>query len=105
VVKFLRPALELIAILEDAKSKGLDSKDYDGTRWPARVNALQSGDRAGESARVKFDVALTVSEQDISQTCTSGGSIQRDCIRILTQNANLATPGRSFGRKLLAHKV
>jgi L,D-transpeptidase YcbB len=54
-------ALEMIAILEDADKEGLDSKDYDGPRWPDRVKDLQSSNRATESARVKFDVALTVS--------------------------------------------
>lgn len=54
-------ALELIHILEEAENKGLDSKDYDGARWPDRVKALQSGDGASEFGRVKFDVALTVS--------------------------------------------
>jgi murein L,D-transpeptidase YcbB/YkuD len=54
-------ALELIRILEEADKKGLDSKDYDGERWPDRVKALQSGNGAAESGRIKFDVALTVS--------------------------------------------
>ena len=35
-------ALELISILEAADLKGLDSKDYDGGRWPERLNALQT---------------------------------------------------------------
>src|SRR5277367_4506187 len=30
-------ALELIRILEEAETKGLDSKDYDGGRWPDRI--------------------------------------------------------------------
>ena len=54
-------ALELIRILEEAETKGLDSKDYDGARWPDRVKALQSGNQAAESERVRFDLALTVS--------------------------------------------
>jgi L,D-transpeptidase YcbB len=54
-------ALELIRILEAAETKGLESKDYDGARWPDRVKALQSGSGAAESGRVRFDVALTVS--------------------------------------------
>jgi L,D-transpeptidase YcbB len=54
-------ALELIRILEEAEKKGLDSKDYDGERWPDRVKALQSGNGVSESERIKFDVALTVS--------------------------------------------
>jgi hypothetical protein len=54
-------ALELIEILEEAENKGLDSKDYDGGRWQNRVKGMQTGDRATESDRVRFDVALTVS--------------------------------------------
>ena len=54
-------ALELIRILEAAEMKGLQSKDYDGPRWPDRVKALESGSGAAESGRVRFDVALTVS--------------------------------------------
>jgi hypothetical protein len=33
-------ALELIRILEAADMKGLQSKDYDGSRWPDRMKAL-----------------------------------------------------------------
>jgi L,D-transpeptidase YcbB len=54
-------AMEAIEILEDADQKGLDSRDYDGVKWPERLRALQSQDGALESALVKFDVALTVS--------------------------------------------
>jgi L,D-transpeptidase YcbB len=54
-------ATELIGILEDADQKGLDSKDYDGARWPERLKTLQSPSTATESALIKFDVALTVS--------------------------------------------
>jgi len=54
-------ALELIGILEDADQKGLDSKDYDGERWPQRLKLLQGSSGASESDLVKFDVALTVS--------------------------------------------
>ena len=54
-------ALELIAILREADKEGLDSKDYDGERWPDRLRELQSGAGATESAQVRFDVALTVS--------------------------------------------
>jgi L,D-transpeptidase YcbB len=52
-------AQQLIAILEQADRKGLDSRDYDGERWPDRVRELQSG--SSQSALAKFDVALTVS--------------------------------------------
>jgi murein L,D-transpeptidase YcbB/YkuD len=54
-------ALELIRILKEAESKGLDSKDYDGPRWPDRLKALQSDSGPRESPRIRFDVALTVS--------------------------------------------
>jgi len=54
-------ALELIGILEDADQKGLDSRDYDGERWPQRLKLLQGSSGAPESDLVKFDVALTVS--------------------------------------------
>jgi murein L,D-transpeptidase YcbB/YkuD len=54
-------ATELISILENADQKGLDSKDYDGARWPERLKTLQSPSAATESALMKFDVALTVS--------------------------------------------
>ncbi len=54
-------AIETIGILEKADQKGLDSRDYDGVKWPERLKALQSPGGATESALVKFDVALTVS--------------------------------------------
>lgn len=54
-------AIELIRILEQAESKGLDSMDYDGPQWPYRLKALQSDNGPEESARIRFDVALTVS--------------------------------------------
>jgi murein L,D-transpeptidase YcbB/YkuD len=56
-----KQALELIEILEEAEKKGLDSKDYDGERWPERVKALITAAAKDESALVNFDVALTVS--------------------------------------------
>ncbi len=54
-------ALQAIEILENADQKGLDSRDYDGAKWPERRKALQSPGGASESALIKFDVALTVS--------------------------------------------
>jgi murein L,D-transpeptidase YcbB/YkuD len=54
-------ALELVRILEAAGQKGLDSRDYDGPRWPDRVKALQNEKADAESLRLRFDVALTVS--------------------------------------------
>jgi murein L,D-transpeptidase YcbB/YkuD len=53
-------ARELIAILDDAEEKGLDSKDYDGGRWDGRIKSLD-GAAPDQSTLVKFDVALTVS--------------------------------------------
>ena len=54
-------ALELIGILQQAGNKGLDSKDYDGERWAARVKALTEASSKDESALVNFDLAMTVS--------------------------------------------
>jgi murein L,D-transpeptidase YcbB/YkuD len=54
-------ALELIAILQQAENKGLDSRDYDGERWPARVKALSAASSKDETALVNFEVAMTVS--------------------------------------------
>ena len=54
-------ARELIAILDDAEEKGLDSRDYDGGRWNERIKSLDGAAVPDESTRVKFDVALTVS--------------------------------------------
>ena len=54
-------ATELNGILKDADQKGLDSRDYDGARWPERLKGLQSPSTAAESVLIKFDVALTVS--------------------------------------------
>ena len=53
-------AIESIGILEEADQKGLDSRDYDGVKWPDRLRVLQSPNGARESALVKFDVAMTV---------------------------------------------
>ena len=54
-------ALGLIAILQKADGKGLDSRDYDGDKWMDRVNALTSAKAKEETPLVDFDVALTVS--------------------------------------------
>jgi murein L,D-transpeptidase YcbB/YkuD len=54
-------AVDLIAILEDSAEKGLDSKDYDGERWPGRLSALNSAAGRKESELTTTDVALTVS--------------------------------------------
>jgi len=48
-------ALELIAVLKQARSKGLEPEDYDAARWDERVR------RFGEpGAAARFEVALTV---------------------------------------------
>jgi murein L,D-transpeptidase YcbB/YkuD len=54
-------ALELIGILQNAAEKGLESKDYDGDRWAARISGLGRAAGREESAVVRMDVALTVS--------------------------------------------
>ena len=54
-------ALQLIGVLEQAETKGLESRDYDGERWPARLQALIASANKDESALVHFDLALTVS--------------------------------------------
>ncbi len=54
-------ASELIAILDSAGEKGLDSKDYDSERWAERIKALDNAAARDDSTVVKFDVALTVS--------------------------------------------
>ena len=46
-------ARAVIDILGNAESKGLNSEDYDRSRWPARIK------KPGDAAR--FDVALTIS--------------------------------------------
>ena len=56
-----KQALELAGILESAEQKGLESKDYDGERWPGRIGNVESGVSNREAELVKFDVALTVS--------------------------------------------
>ena len=48
-------------ILQQAGNKGLDNKDYDGERWPARVKALSAASSKDETGLVNFDVAMTVS--------------------------------------------
>ncbi|HYK04425.1 MAG TPA: L,D-transpeptidase family protein [Thermoanaerobaculia bacterium] len=47
-------AQAVIAILENAASKGLDAADYDAGQWTSRVNALRT-----DNALAAFDVALT----------------------------------------------
>ena len=59
--KLTEQAIALIDILEHAEQKGLDSKDYDGERWPEREKAVAAAAKPDEAALVKFDLALTVS--------------------------------------------
>lgn len=55
-------ALAMIAVLQSAGEKGLSAEDYDGSRWPGRLAALQPANgHPRESDLVRFDVALTVS--------------------------------------------
>ena len=56
------PAAAIIQILEAAEVKGLDSADYDGGLWSARVTALrQNHRRLSDHDLGRFDLALTVS--------------------------------------------
>jgi murein L,D-transpeptidase YcbB/YkuD len=48
----------IIEILKEADAKGLNSEDYDGSRWADRLTGLSS---ASDSDLVEFDLALTVS--------------------------------------------
>lgn len=52
-------ARELVAVLQNADQKGLNPEDYDGPKWPARVQTLQG--KSPESELIRFDLALTVS--------------------------------------------
>ena len=55
-------ALAATAALEQADQVGLDPADYDGPRWKDRIAALSAGGQdASEDARVRFDLALTIS--------------------------------------------
>ena len=55
-------AKSIIEALKDASAKGLDSEDYDGSRWADRLAALrQAGGVPTESDLARFDLALTVS--------------------------------------------
>ena len=51
-------AEEIIKILKEADAKGLNSEDYDGSRWGDRLTGLRS---ASDSDFAEFDLALTVS--------------------------------------------
>ncbi len=51
-------ALQMIAMLQQADTEGLDPEDYDASRWPERLAALPAQHSALDQLR--FDVALTV---------------------------------------------
>ncbi|HMK23052.1 MAG TPA: L,D-transpeptidase family protein [Terriglobales bacterium] len=51
-------AQAVIAILQSAPDEGLTAEDYDGPRWPGRVQLLKGKHTAADEAR--FDVGLTV---------------------------------------------
>jgi murein L,D-transpeptidase YcbB/YkuD len=51
-------AQDLIELLKQADSKGLNAEDYDGSRWADRVARLQQSPSQEDLAR--FDAALTV---------------------------------------------
>src|SRR5271163_2178450 len=56
----IRPqGLAVIGLLQNANAKGLDSEDYDGSRWQGRL--LKLNQRPSEQDLVSFDTALTVS--------------------------------------------
>ena len=51
-----------IAVLQSAAVKGLDPEDYDGSRWANRLMGLRPAvAQPSDSAKVRFDLALTVS--------------------------------------------
>jgi L,D-transpeptidase YcbB len=52
-------AAAVIAALRQSQLKGLDPEEYDASRWPARIEDLQSNSADAETIAI-FDVALTV---------------------------------------------
>jgi len=54
-------AKSIIEVLKNADAKGLDSEDYDGSRWSDRLAELtRTGKAPSESDLTRFDLALTV---------------------------------------------
>jgi L,D-transpeptidase YcbB len=51
--------LAVIELLKNADAKGLDSEDYDGSRWQGRI--LKLAQTPSEQDLISFDTALTVS--------------------------------------------
>jgi murein L,D-transpeptidase YcbB/YkuD len=55
-------ALSMILLFQQASSKGLNSDDYDASRWEARLARLQpSAPKASDTDLAHIDLALTVS--------------------------------------------
>jgi murein L,D-transpeptidase YcbB/YkuD len=52
-------ARALITLFEHADAKGINAVDYDGSRWDARLRALERS--AGEADLARFDVAVSIS--------------------------------------------
>jgi L,D-transpeptidase YcbB len=52
-------ALAVIQVLQRAENEGLNSVDYDGSRWAGRLAIVQAG-HAPEADLIRFDLALTV---------------------------------------------
>jgi murein L,D-transpeptidase YcbB/YkuD len=60
-------ATQLIAILQDAATKGLNPEDYDASRWASRLDSL-----AQSAAAAHFDLALTVAAMRYSSDLELG---------------------------------
>ncbi len=54
-------ARAIIPLLENAETKGLRPKDYDGPQWKQRLDQLEQSTPATEPDLVRFDFDLTVS--------------------------------------------
>ena len=55
-------ALSMVALFQNASSKGLNPEDYDASRWDARIAKLQpSVPKASDTELAHIDLALTVS--------------------------------------------
>ncbi|HET9399571.1 MAG TPA: L,D-transpeptidase family protein [Candidatus Acidoferrales bacterium] len=54
-------ARQVIQLIQNARSKGLDPGNYDGPRLQSELDSLGNEKSAAESAEVRFDLALTVS--------------------------------------------
>jgi murein L,D-transpeptidase YcbB/YkuD len=54
-------ARAVVRALQDADTKGLDARDYDGASWARWFETLRASAPSAEPDQVRFDVALTVS--------------------------------------------